>query len=86
MTRIIVNDRYAIGADSTCWYIEELITPSETAKKTEPYWKQIKWFGNVTQASLEMIDLQLRCSGAESFKELLEELHTLREDMKRLLK
>ena len=41
------------------WQIEELITPGEDAKSQEPYWRSIKYPGNLTNAARGLLDLSL---------------------------
>lgn len=54
------------------WQIEELIKPGEDAKNQEPYWKIIKYPGNLANAARGLFDLAMGEITTDSLETLTE--------------
>ena len=53
------------------WQIEEFIEPGEDAKNQEPYWRTLKYPGNLLQAAKGLLDLETGEVTTSDFNELV---------------
>jgi hypothetical protein len=58
------------------WQIEQLVIPGEDSKKSDPYWRVIKYPGNLQNAVRGMIDLHMDDSILDSVKAIETALST----------